>query len=39
MEKITGPGGLLEEWNQTTPNLYLKLKGKVRTTSKSSTKE
>jgi len=32
MEKITGPGGLLEQWNQTTPNLFIKYKGKVRTT-------
>ncbi|ORX53909.1 hypothetical protein BCR36DRAFT_323355 [Piromyces finnis] len=32
IEKITGPGGLMEEWNKTTPNLYVKYKGKIRTT-------
>jgi len=30
-EKITQPGGLLDEWNKTTPYLYIKCKSKLKT--------
>jgi len=32
IRKVTEPGGLLDQWSATTPNLYFKLKAKVKTT-------
>jgi len=33
VRRVTEPGGLLDRWSVTTPNLYIKMKVKVKTTS------